>query len=212
MIEAVGVALGAYLLGGIPFSYLAGRRVAGIDLREHGSGNLGATNTFRILGPRVAAAVLACDVAKGAVPVLAATRLDLPGDVPAHALGLVAMFFAILGHMYSPWLRLSGGKGIATSAGAFAALEPWAFLGAFVVFVAVFAARRIVSLASLSAAVTLPLFVWLSGRLGASRPHRSTLLVSLLIMLIVIVRHRENIRRLRAGTEPRLARARSRTP
>lgn len=210
MIAFVVVAIAAWLVGGIPFSYIAGRLTAGIDLREHGSGNLGATNTFRILGPRVAIVVLVCDVAKGVVPVLMAPRAAVLGgaDASAHALALTAMFFAILGHMFSPYLRFSGGKGIATSAGAFAALEPRAFLGAFVVFWLVFAARRIVSLASLSAAVSLPVFVWIVGRTGLGPAHRSTLVVSLAIMLVVIYRHRENIRRLRAGTEPRLARTR----
>jgi len=195
------VLVASYLIGAIPFSYLAGRAIKGIDLRDHGSGNLGATNTFRMLGARWAILVLLLDVAKGLVPVLAAGHVGLGGGVAAQWLRLAAMFGAILGHLFSPYVRFSGGKGIATSAGAFMALAPWAFLGAFVLFVLVFAWRRIVSLASLSAAVTLPLWVYLAGRTGLAESHWSTLVVSTIIMAVVVLKHRANIRRLMSGTE-----------
>jgi len=195
------VLVGSYLIGAIPFSYLAGRAIKGIDLREHGSGNLGATNTFRMLGAKWAVLVLLLDVAKGLVPVLLAGRVELGGDVAVQWLRLAAMFGAILGHLFSPYVRFSGGKGIATSAGAFMALAPWAFLGAFVLFAVVFAWRRIVSLASLSAAVTLPLWVYLAGRTGLAESHWSTLAVSTIIMAVVVLKHRANIRRLMSGTE-----------
>jgi len=202
------VLAGSYLLGGVPFSYIAGRMHSGIDLRKHGSGNLGASNTFRILGGKIAIAVLALDIAKGVVPVWLSGRLDLPGGASPHTLQVAAMFFAILGHMFSPYLKFSGGKGIATSAGAFAALDPPAFLGAFAVFAIVFSARRIVSLASLSAAVALPILVFIAGRTGLSSGYRSTFIVSLLIMAVVVYRHRGNIKRLASGTEPALRRHR----
>ena len=203
MTSVLAAALAGYLVGGIPFSYIAGR-MRGIDLRRHGSGNLGASNTYRILGGRVALVVLALDVAKGVGPVLIAKQFDLPGSEPFHALAAAAG--AILGHLFSPYLKFSGGKGIATSAGAFAGLTPWAFACALLVFAAVFAARRIVSLASLCGAVTLPLAVFLTVRAGLAEPHASLLWVSALVMLVVIVKHRGNIRRLLAGTEPALAR------
>jgi glycerol-3-phosphate acyltransferase PlsY len=198
--------LGAYLLGGVPFSYIAGRLARGIDLREHGSGNLGASNTFRILGGRIALAVLVLDVLKGLVPVVASARFDATGAAPMHALAAAAG--AICGHLFSPYLKFAGGKGIATSAGAFAGLAPIAFACALVVFAVVFATRRIVSLASLSAAVTLPAAVYVTGRAGLSESHRAVLWVTVLVMLVVIVKHRSNIRRLAAGTEPALARRR----
>jgi glycerol-3-phosphate acyltransferase PlsY len=198
--------MGAYLMGGIPFSYLAGRLTQGIDLRRHGSGNLGASNTYRILGARVALVVLVLDVAKGLVPVLLAKAWDVGGEEPYHA--LAAAVGAVLGHLFSPYLRFSGGKGIATSAGAFAGVAPWAFGCALVVFVVVFALRRIVSLASLSAAVTLPVAVYLTARAGVAPSYATVLWASILVMLVVIVKHRGNIRRLLAGTEPRLARRR----
>jgi glycerol-3-phosphate acyltransferase PlsY len=203
VISVFAVTLAGYLVGGIPFSYIAGR-MRGIDLRQHGSGNLGASNTYRILGGRIALAVLVLDVAKGLAPVLVAKQFDPPGSAPVHALAAAAG--AILGHLFSPYLKFSGGKGIATSAGAFAGLTPWAFACALTVFAAVFAARRIVSLASLCGAVTLPLAVWLTERAGLADPHASMLWVTILVMLVVVFKHRGNIRRLLAGTEPALAR------
>jgi glycerol-3-phosphate acyltransferase PlsY len=200
------VAIGSYLVGGIPFSYLAGVWTKGIDLRQHGSGNLGASNTFRILGGRVALLVLVCDVGKGLFPVVLARAWDVAGHEPVHE--IAAAVGAVLGHLFSPYLRFSGGKGIATSAGAFAGLAPWAFACSLLVFGVVFAARRIVSLASLCAAVTLPVAVYAVGRIGWEPSYESVLWGSIVVMVVVIVRHRGNIRRLIAGTEPRLARRR----
>jgi glycerol-3-phosphate acyltransferase PlsY len=197
-------ALAAYAVGGIPFSYIAGKMAKGIDLREHGSGNLGASNTYRILGGRIALVVLVLDIAKGLVPVVVASRFDAYGAEPYHAMAAAAG--AVLGHLFSPYLKFSGGKGIATSAGAFAGLAPWAFLCALAVFVVVFVARRIVSLASLCAAVTLPLAAWAAPGLGLGLRHRSLVWVAVLVMLVVVFKHRGNIARLRAGTEPALAR------
>lgn len=196
--------LGGYLIGGIPFSYIAGKLAKGIDLRRHGSGNLGASNTYRILGGRIALVVLGLDIAKGLIPVVVAGRFDDFGGEPYHAIAAGAG--AILGHLFSPYLKLSGGKGIATSAGAFLGLAPFAFLCALAVFAIVFAKRRIVSLASLAAAVTLPLAMWAMPGLGLGWRHTSLMWVSVLVMLVVIAKHRGNIRRLREGTEPALAR------
>lgn len=209
MITLLTVGVASYLVGGIPFSYLAGRVLRGLDLRRFGSGNLGATNTYRVLGGRVAVGVLLLDVAKGFFPVFAALHWVPASSVPALWLGVAAMFFSILGHLFSPYLGFAGGKGIATSAGAFAALAPWAFLGAFVVFALVFGLSRIVSLGSLCAAVSLPLFVALSARAGLSTFSWTVEGVSILIMLIVIVKHRSNIQRLLSGTEKKLARVRT---
>jgi len=200
------VLLGAYLVGGIPFSYLAGKLSRGIDLREHGSGNLGASNTYRILGGKIALVVLVLDIAKGLLPVILARPWDVGGLEPYHQ--LAAAIGAILGHLFSPYLRFSGGKGIATSAGAFAGLAPWAFACAMIVFGIVFTLRKIVSLASLSAAVTLPIAVYFTSFVGLAPSHATVLWGSVLIMVVVIVKHRGNIRRLLDGTEPRLARRR----
>lgn len=204
MISVLVAAFAAYLVGGIPFSYIAGKLAQGIDLRQHGSGNLGASNTYRILGGRIALAVLLLDVAKGLAPVLVASRFDAAGAEPAHAIAAAAG--AVLGHLFSPYLKFSGGKGIATSAGAFAGLAPWAFGCALAVFAAVFAARRIVSLASLAAAVALPIAVFVTPGLGLGVRHASVLWMTVVVMLVVVWKHRGNIRRLRDGIEPALER------
>ncbi len=199
------VLVGSYFVGGIPFSYLAGAW-KGIDLREHGSGNLGASNTFRILGAKIALGVLVLDIAKGFLPVLLARSWDVPGQEPIHE--LAAAVGAVVGHLFSPYLRFSGGKGIATSAGAFAALAPWAFACALAVFVIVFALKKIVSLASLSAVVTLPMAVYYTERLELAPSSKDVFYASIVVMLVVVWKHRGNIKRLAAGTEPRLARRR----
>lgn len=211
MLAIICTILVSYLLGAIPFSYIAGKVVAGIDLREHGSGNLGASNTFRSLGPKIAILVLIGDIAKGFLPVYfaylanAAQGITGSADVPVHWLMLIAAFATVLGHMFSVFVKFSGGKGIATTAGTFLALSPWAFLGAFSVWLVLFIATRIVSLASLAAAMTLPLFVFLSGKFKLAEPHWSLFTLACLIALVVLYRHKSNINRLLAGTEPALA-------
>ena len=190
------VALGAYLLGSIPTGYLVAR-AKGIDIRTVGSGNIGATNAFRILGRGPGTFVLLADAAKGAIAVLLLPSL-LAGssDVPFR---IIAALGAVLGHNFTCWLRFKGGKGIATSAGVLAALVPWGFLVTLAVFVVVLALGRIVSLASIAAAVALPVAV-------AFTPPRDRRLVVLTAVLSVlaIARHHANIRRLAAGTERRI--------
>lgn len=218
MVAIAVAALAAYILGSIPFSYLAGRIFAGIDLRQHGSGNLGASNTFRILGARAAVAVLVLDVAKGFVPVyMAPIANNMQGLLALRPMGdhwlmLVAALFAVLGHMFSLFLRFSGGKGIATSAGAFMALSPWAFMAAFLVWLLVFVATRIVSAGSISAALALPVIVLLLQRTGLANRHWSLLALSCAIAIVVLIKHRGNISRLLAGEEPALERRKPNGP
>ncbi|MDD5718831.1 MAG: glycerol-3-phosphate 1-O-acyltransferase PlsY [Candidatus Krumholzibacteria bacterium] len=203
----------AYLVGSIPFSLVIGRRVKGIDLREHGSGNLGATNVYRTLGPGWGGMCLLLDVAKGVAAVLAMTAvvhawpdgesmpLRLTGDMYRILAGLVA----VLGHSFSPFAGFRGGKGIATSFGVFLVLEPFPVLFAFAVFLAVFFATRIVSLGSLSAAAVFPWAVLLF-EYRSPKPFSKTLIVfSFLMAALVVWRHRANIQRLRDGTEKTLA-------
>jgi len=206
IVSVVLVALTSYLAGAIPFSYIAGRAKGGIDLRRHGSGNLGASNTYRLLGGKIASAVLLGDVAKGFFPVHFAPSLGHWGGLGDHWLMLVAAFFAVTGHMFSVFVRFSGGKGVATSAGAFLALSPLALLITAVIFAGVFAARRIVSLASITCAVLLPLIVWVLDRTGLSPSHWSLFAVSVAIVAVMLVKHRENIRRLLDGEERALQR------
>lgn len=194
----------SYLLGATPTSYWVGKAIHGIDLREHGSGNLGATNAFRVLGWRSAVPVIVVDIAKGFVPVGI-----LAGLVDA-TLGWTLAFgaAAIVGHMFSIWVDFRGGKGVATSAGVFLALAPLAVLGAFGVWVATAAMTRYVSAASIAAALTLPAFV-------AVTPHRGgagLLWFTGALALFVIWAHRSNIRRLRTGEENRIRRRASTEP
>lgn len=182
---------GAYLLGSIPTGLLLGR-LYGIDVRQEGSGNIGATNLYRTVGRRVGVLTLLGDCLKGVLPVLAARQFGLNADQVA-LVGLAAF----CGHVFSVFLRFRGGKGVATALGVFLALAPLAVVAALVLFVALMLLWRYVSLGSISAAAIMPLAVFMLGG------GRMLVMVTLAIALIVIARHCENIRRLLAGTENR---------
>jgi glycerol-3-phosphate acyltransferase PlsY len=187
----------AYLVGSIPAAYLAGKLTRGIDLREHGSGNLGATNVYRVLGGRTAIIVFLADVLKGAIPVLV-----FPGITDAARPDLWAVAYAlaaIAGHVRSIFLLWrGGGKGVATAAGAFMSLAPLPSLVALAIFVVVLLAWGYVSLGSLSAATVLPIVIAL--REGV---HSPLFAVSAVVAVFVFWTHRANIGRLRRGEEPR---------
>jgi glycerol-3-phosphate acyltransferase PlsY len=206
LISLAAIVLISYLIGSIPFSYIAGKLKQGIDLRQHGSGNLGASNAFRLLGARTASLVLLGDLAKGFLPVFFAAAIDWQHTVDPLWLGLSAALFAVLGHMYSIYLKFTGGKGIATTAGAFLALMPWASLIAFALWAVVLAAKKMVSLASLAAAVALPFIVYGTGRLELAEFHWELVYLAIVVSIVVIVGHRSNIRRLLRGSEPVLER------
>lgn len=188
----------AYLVGATPTSYVVGRWIHGIDLRKHGSGNLGATNTFRVLGWRAALPVVVVDVAKGWVPTAFFPLWD-GGAPPEWELAYGAA--AIVGHVFSVFVGFRGGKGVATSAGVFLALAPWAVLIAGVVWGVVVLLTRIVSLASLLAAIVLPIAVFATGE------PRFELWLSVGLSAFVIHAHRSNIRRLLRGEESRFIRS-----
>lgn len=190
----------AYLVGGIPFGYLAGRLVKGVDLRRVGSGNLGATNAIRQLGWGWGLAVFGLDVLKGWVAVALAQRLG--GQGPSW-LPLAAGLAAILGHSFTPYLGFRGGKGVATSAGVFLRLAPAATGLTLLVFAVVVLASRTVSLSSLTAATAMPLFI--AWRQPGDRP---LLGFAIVIALFIWIRHRANLRRLLRGEEPRFGRPR----
>ena len=206
MIGLILVVVIAYRAGSIPFSYIAGKAFAGIDLREHGSGNLGATNSFRLLGAKIAIGVLIADVAKGFLPVYFAPQIGAASGVDPHWLMMIAAFSAVIGHMYSIYMKFHGGKGIATTAGAFLALAPWVLAATFSIWLLTLLIRRIVSLASLFAAVALPIVVFVFDRTGIERAHWSLMALSVAIMLVLLIRHQSNIKRLLAGQEATLQR------
>ena len=201
MTGALGLLL-AYLAGSLPTAWLVGR-ARGLDPGSVGSGNYGATNVFRNLGWGPALVVVAVDIAKGFVPVA-----FLPGWLPASGLSEVAYqvllaVAAVLGHVFSIFLRFRGGKGVGTAAGAFLALAPVALLAAALVWALIVAWRRIVSLASLAGALVLLLAVWAGyGREAGAWP---LLLVTTVLAAFVFWTHRENIGRLRRGEEKRIA-------
>ena len=199
MHPAIGVVVG-YILGSIPFAYLAGRLTGGIDLREHGSGNLGATNVYRTLGWKVAAVVFLLDVLKGTLPVLMVARLASGTHLLAWAIS--AGIAAIAGHAKPIFLLWrGGGKGVATATGVFLALAPIPTLIAVATWLAVVAASGYVSLGSLTAAVALPLAI--AAVLGI---HAMIFPASLALAIFVFWSHRANIVRLRRGEEHRFGR------
>jgi len=182
--------LASYLLGATPTSYIAGKLGRGIDLREHGSKNLGATNVYRILGWKYAIPVALFDIAKGALPVLVFSH-------PAW-LAVAAGAAAVLGHMFSPYVRFKGGKGVATAAGMFLALAPVAVLIAIPVWGICLWVTGYVSLSSIFAVLTVPIWVTL-----VQPSSQYVFWASIALVVLIIFAHRKNISRLLAGTESR---------
>lgn len=200
LIKILIVALPCYILGSIPSSYIMGKLVKKIDLRNHGSGNLGAANTFRILGTGAAIPVLIFDIGKGFV----ATEYlsNLGGE---HILfSLIAAIVVVIGHNYSVFLCFSGGKGVGTTSGAFLALSPYAVLFCVILWLLILVTVRIVSVASMTAAIALPLSILISNRFFQSDTHVFVLYISMIVTVLVLYKHRSNIRRLRQGTEKRI--------
>lgn len=181
----------AYLLGSVPTGLLLGKAY-GIDVRKEGSGNIGATNLYRTVGRKVGILTLVGDCLKGLIPVIAVQNLMTSPDYAAWV-GLAAF----CGHVFSIFLKLKGGKGVATALGVFLALAPLALAAAVAVFALLMLVWRYVSLGSVGAALVMPVAVAL---LGGSKV---VIVVTLLIAVIVVTRHRENIMRLLAGTESR---------
>jgi acyl phosphate:glycerol-3-phosphate acyltransferase len=204
----------AFLLGSLPWGLWLGRLLRGVDIRRHGSGNLGAANVYRVLGPGLGITVLLLDAGKGVAAIFLA-RAILHSGLPAGAdggaggatgagfqpvdwPGLLALAAAVLGHSFTPFAGFRGGKGAATAAGAWGVVAPLPLaiaIGAWVVMIAI---GRIVSLASVIAAVVLPIATWLLR----PRPWADPLAwLSVVTAVLIVTRHRSNLRRLAAGTE-----------
>lgn len=185
----------AYLVGGFPTSYLVGKAFHGVDLREHGSGNLGATNAFRVLGARSAIPVVIVDVAKGFVPAALFAGIAGVGFGWTLAYGSAA----IVGHMFSIWVGFKGGKGMATSAGVFLGLAPWAVLGSLIVWLVLTFGTGYVSLGSIVAALVTPVLVALTPHSGGD----TLVWFSVGLAVVVVWAHRANVGRLARGEENR---------
>ena len=192
------IVLGAYLIGSIPFGYLLARFWKGIDIRQYGSGNIGATNVWRTLGKGPGVVVLLLDLLKGATAVLLAKQLE-NSDVAALAAALAVMS----GHSWPIWLGFKGGKIIAAGAGAILAIAPIPLLLAFLIFVLVVAISRYVSLGSILAAVSLP--IWMA----VLHYNHTMILFSVLVAAFAVWRHSTNIKRLLQGTESKIDKKKS---
>ncbi|TAG08017.1 MAG: glycerol-3-phosphate 1-O-acyltransferase [Verrucomicrobia bacterium] len=218
----------AFLLGSIPFGLWIAR-AKGIDIRAHGSGNIGATNVLRVVGKGHGIACLLLDALKGLVPVILAFSLvrydgmNHPWSIDAllpwsgefsrttcQICQVVTGFAAIFGHNYSPWVGFKGGKGIATSAGVLIALMPAAVVILLVLWIIVFVTTRYVSIASIVAAAVLPILTiggsWFHGRLQDGTWNRPLFVFSLIVASLAIWKHRSNLVRLKNGTEHRFTR------
>lgn len=197
LLEVLGFAVMlvlAYLVGAIPFGLIVGKVFYGADVRQHGSGNVGTTNVFRVLGKKAGVVVMVLDIMKGYVPALLAVLIF--DSQPWYVIFVAAA--PVVGHMYSVFLKGSGGKGVATGAGVVLALYPLAFLICFATWIALILVTRYVSVASLTVAVLVPVLVIL---------HHDPLpyeIAGVLVGIIVWWAHRGNIRRLLKGTESRV--------
>jgi acyl phosphate:glycerol-3-phosphate acyltransferase len=191
----------SYLLGSIPFGYLLVRIFHGEDVRQSGSGNIGATNVSR-KSPVLGALTLVLDALKGTAAVaLSYVVADHVVPIPTLEQGALGALFAVIGHMFPVWLKFRGGKGVATSLGAFVLIAPKAVLIAAGIFIAVAAISRYVSLGSIAAAAVFPFMAWLTGRSYLSPTVLALISIS---SLLILVKHRENMRRIWAGTENRV--------
>lgn len=195
MIKILLFAVLAYFMGSLPNGVIIGKRVKGIDIRKHGSGNSGATNAYRVLGAKYGIIVLIADVLKGLIPVMLADMAGI-GGIALILIGIVA----VVGHSLSLFLNFKGGKGVATSLGVFLYLVPQVMLVVVAAFIAVVYTTRYISLASMVGAALLPILtLFMPLREGIDRP--SIFIISLFMGLFVIYRHRSNITRLLNGTE-----------
>jgi glycerol-3-phosphate acyltransferase PlsY len=187
--------IGSYLLGSLPFGLWIAKLWKGVDIRTVGSGNIGSTNVGRVCGPVAGGLVFVLDVLKGFAPPLLARNLGLSSPWP-----LLAGLMAIVGHNYPIWLGFKGGKGIATSGGALFGVAPYTGLSASAVFLIVLLTLRYVSVGSIAAAFSLPFFMILFYR-----GDRYQLAFGIAAGVMAIYKHRSNILRLRAGTEPKVS-------
>jgi glycerol-3-phosphate acyltransferase PlsY len=206
---AIPVLVAGYLLGSIPSGYLAGRWLKGIDIRQEGSGSTGATNVLRVVGKGPALAVFVVDVLKGALAVLLAKAVLEPLGQPLSPAGwqidgwiVLAGLAGLAGHIWPIWLGWKGGKAVATGLGMLLGVSWPVGLACFGIFLTVLTFSRIVSLSSVVAALSLPLLMVGSFGSGGIRP--AYLLLAVLTTVLVVWRHRSNIERIWAGTEPKL--------
>ncbi len=200
VLKILVIVITSYVLGSIPSSYIMGRLIKGIDLRNHGSGNLGAANTFRVLGARAAVPVLLIDIGKGFLAVKLTSFLGMEHFVYS----LIAVLVVIIGHNFSMFVNFSGGKGVGTTTGAFVCLAPVAVGICFIIWLVILLIFRIVSIANIISISILPLTIFLANRYGGETTHISIIYLSIFTALMVIYKHRSNIKRMIDGKEGKL--------
>ncbi len=223
-LQIVVTALCSYLIGSLPFGYIIGR-MNGIDIRQYGSGNIGATNVTRVIGKGWGRLCFICDFLKSALPVLVVSYLspkvvlpDLVETFPewlkhysmilrddAGILPVIAAFSAVCGHIWPVYLKFKGGKGISTAAGAILALNPLSLICAAVVWLVVFEISRYVSLASILAAVSLPVFCVVFRVMHLTTASVPEIILFFLLAVLTVIKHQTNIKRLLDGTENRFS-------
>lgn len=199
-LNLLAIPLGAYLLGSIPFGLILARIFGKLDIRQQGSGNIGATNVTRVIGPGAGMLTLLLDASKGAFAVIFAERLS---NYTALWM-MTAALAALVGHCFPVWLRFRGGKGVAAAAGIFAVLSPVALAGALLLFMIVLATFRFASLASISSAAAMPLLIYFLWAPGFAPPPTITF-GTLAVTLLIIYKHDSNIQRLVQGQEPKFS-------
>lgn len=193
----------AYLIGAVPFGLLIAKRVSGIDLREFGSGNIGTSNAVRAMGRRWGFVVFLLDFLKGFLPVVACYGLVGEHSETLDLLQVLTGTAAVLGHCFPIYLGFRGGKGVATGCGAIVAINVWVFVSGGVVWLVTRFTTRYAGLASIMMGITFPIATWVIDRiLGLHRPE--LLVGSLLLTILILVRHRSNMKRMLKGTEPRI--------
>ena len=183
----------SYLLGSIPFGFLLTRLATGLDVRNLGSGNIGAANAFRVTRVSLGLVVLVLDAMKGALAVMLSVEIN-----NHEAMGALSAIFVVVGHLYPVWLKFNGGKGVSTAAGAFAVVSPASALVAFLCFIGTVAMTRFVSLGSMMATLALVLM------LGVNGESTNVIIAGFSVSALIIFRHRGNIGRLASGNERRL--------
>ena len=194
--QALAFVIGAYFLGAIPFGLLLARR-RGVDVRLVGSGNIGATNVARTLGKKLGALVLLLDALKGAGPTWYARSLVEQGRLDVEVMAAVAIA-GITGHCFCIWLKFHGGKGVATSLGVFLVVDPLSAGIGVLIFAGVYAAFRLVAISSVVAAIAFPFLLWLFGR------DPALVNLGIGVALIIVIKHRSNLKRVFHGTELKL--------
>lgn len=193
----------AYLLGGIPTSVIAGK-LKGIDIRKHGSGNAGATNALRVLGTKIGITVMLLDALKGIIAIILGRWVIQQFGYGSNQIYDITLgVTAIIGHVFSIYLKFKGGKGVATAAGVYGLLSPWAFLIALGVFILTVAVSRYVSLGSIFAAIVLLISQVVLNYLNDFN-QLPVLVLTVFVVLFIIIKHKQNIGRLLQGNENKL--------